>query len=118
MIAKAQLKRLYSNRRLSMMEIAQQLRTTHATVLCWLKKHGIQRRSWSESADAKLNPNGDPFSVPVQLTVRQRELLTAGLLLYWAEGCKKGPAAKRYWARYLRLSPSRIMDLILESTLN
>jgi len=73
-----------------MMEMAQELRTTHAIVLYWLKKHGIPRRSWSERTYCKLNPDGDPFAIPSRLSARQRELLNAGILLYWAEGKKNG----------------------------
>ncbi len=87
-MTKAQLKKLYGHRQLSMMEIAHKLGTTHATVLYWLKKHGIPRRSWSDSTYIKLNPDGDPFRLPKVLTRSQQELLVAGLLLYWAEGDK------------------------------
>ncbi len=87
-MTKVQLKKLYCNRRLSMMEIADELHTTHATILYWLKKHDIPRRSWSESTYVKRNPLGDPFKIPVTLTKRQQQLLAAGLSLYWAEGAK------------------------------
>ena len=84
------LRNLYCGRRLSMMQMAEALGTTHATVLYWLKKYGIQRRSWSESTYVKRNPNGDPFSIPFKLTRRQQDLMVGGLLLYWAEGNKRG----------------------------
>ena len=71
-----------------MMEVASRLRTTHATVFYWLKKFGIPRRSWSDSAYVKLNPYGDPFAIPTRFSRRQRELLMAGILLHWAEGAK------------------------------
>lgn len=92
-MTKTQLKELYCHRRLSMMEIAQGLHTTHATVLYWLKRYGIPRRSWSESTYAKLNPDRDPFTIPTSLTAKQRALLVAGLLLYWAEGAKANKEA-------------------------
>ncbi len=135
-----------------MAEIAKEARTTHATVLYWLKKHNSTRRSWSESAYVKLNKNGDPFKIPQQLTRQQWELTIAGLMLYWAEGSKSAQAvrlanldgrmlqlfarflrevchveekrlsvyvrvhrqfpihaAKRYWARLLRLSASQVL---------
>lgn len=49
-----------------MMEISQRLRTTHATVHYWLKRHGIPGRSWSESTYTKLNPHEDPFTIPAE----------------------------------------------------
>ncbi len=91
---KADLEKLYCDQRLSMMEVAKQLWTTHARVLYWMKKHKIEWRSWSDSAYAKQNPKGDPFKTPERLNVRQRELFVAGLLLYWAEGGKTQGAAR------------------------
>jgi len=89
MVAENDLKHLYCAQRLSMAGVAKRLRTTHATVLYWMKRYGIPRRSWSESTYTKLNPEGDPFRIVNTLTQAQQELLNAGLLLYWAEGSKR-----------------------------
>lgn len=115
------LKRLYQQKRLSMAEIAQRLGTTHAAVLYWMKKHGIRRRNWSDSAYIKQNPDGDPFSIPRRLTKQQQQLLVAGLMLYWAEGSKAPGTVKlanldhrmlRLFARFLRevcrVAPTRL----------
>ncbi len=88
MLRKTQLWELYCSRKLSMAEVAKKLGITHATVLYWLKKHGISRRPRSESSYVKQNPNGNPFTIPSRLTSKQQELLKAALLLYWAEGSK------------------------------
>ena len=110
-MTEATLRHLYCERRRSMMEIANVFGTTHAAVLYWLKKYGIARRSWSESTYIKLNPAGDPFTIPRRLTKRQETLLAAGLLLYWAEGKKGGegvhignldPRLLQLFARFLR----------------
>lgn len=85
---KEKLRELYCDRRLSMMEVANESRTTHAKIYYWLRKYGISRRSWSDSAYAKQNPKGDPFTIPEKFSYHQQELLKAGLLLYWAEGNK------------------------------
>lgn len=94
-----------------MAEIAEKLQTTHATVLYWLKKYQIPRRTWRESAYVKQNPSGDPFRIPKTLTARQQELMAAGLLLYWAEGSKTDSATRianldqrmlELFARFLR----------------
>lgn len=68
---KEKLRELYCDRRLSMMEVANEFRTTHAKVYYWLRKYGISRRSWSDSAYAKQNPNGDPFTIPKKFSYRQ-----------------------------------------------
>ena len=69
-----------------MADIAKQLKTTHAKIYYWLKKHGIQRRSRSESSYIKQNPNGDPFRIKEKLNDKEKELLISGLMLYCAEG--------------------------------
>jgi predicted DNA-binding protein YlxM (UPF0122 family) len=86
MMNKRLLKTLYYNKNLSMMDIAHSLNTTHARVYYWFKRHNIKRRSWSESAYVKQNPNGDPFQIKDKLTAKEKELLLASLMLYWAEG--------------------------------
>ncbi len=69
-----------------MMEIAHKLDTTHATIYYWLKRHNINRRSWSESTYVKHNPNGNPFRIKNKLNTKEKELLLASLMLYLAEG--------------------------------
>jgi len=83
-----ELKELYCERRLSMMEVAEELNVSHAKVFYWLKKFDIARRSWKDSSYIKQNRHGDPFFIPDKFSFRERELLVAGLLLYWAEGSK------------------------------
>ncbi|MEK6538307.1 MAG: hypothetical protein AAB929_03575 [Patescibacteria group bacterium] len=102
------LRELYCDRRFSMMEVANEFKTTHARVYYWLRKYGISRRSWSDSAYVKQNPNGDPFTIPKKFSNRQQELLKAGLLLYWAEG-NKGKDAIR-----IANLDSRMLILFLE----
>jgi len=72
-----------------MWDIADKVSVTPATVLCWMKKYNFKRRSSSESAYAKHNPNGDPFKIKNRLTMKDKELLLSGLILYWAEGSRK-----------------------------
>lgn len=77
-----------------MMEAANELKVTHATVLYWCKKFNISRRSWKESTYIKQNPQGDPFFISRKLSLKGKALLNAGLLLYWAEG-NKGQSSVR-----------------------
>lgn len=71
-----------------MTEVAGELEISSAKVLYWLKKFDIPRRSWRDSSYVKQNPRGDPFFIPEKLTEAQKQLLIAGLSLYWAEGSK------------------------------
>lgn len=88
MIEKKLLHNLYFNKKLSMVQVADKLKITPRKVEYWLKKYNIQRRSCSESAYVKQNPNGDPFKIKRRLNLQEKELLAIGLILYWAEGSK------------------------------
>lgn len=72
-----------------MWDIAKVLSTTPATVIYWMKKYCFKRRSSSECAYVKQNPNGDPFKIKNKLTRKDKELLILGLMLYWAEGSRR-----------------------------
>ncbi|MDO8525921.1 MAG: hypothetical protein Q7S07_05490 [Candidatus Omnitrophota bacterium] len=71
-----------------MMEIANRLNVTHATINYWMKKYAILRRSCSESAYLKINSGKNPFKLKKRLNKKENELLLTGLVLFWAEGSK------------------------------
>lgn len=86
MVNKKKLRYLYNDKKLSMMEIAERLGVTHATIYYWLKKYKIKRRSWRDSSYIKQNPNGDPFATKKRLNEKEKGLLICGLMLYCGEG--------------------------------
>lgn len=71
------------------MDIAKQLKVTHAKIYYWIKRYRIRTRSRSESSYLKHNPNGDPFSIKKKLNNKENNLLISGLMLYAAEGHRK-----------------------------
>lgn len=71
-----------------MHDIASKLNVTFPTVEYWMKKHNFRRRSCSDSAYYKQNPKGDPFDIKKHLNRKEKDLLSTGLMLYWAEGNK------------------------------
>lgn len=79
---------MYDKKKLSMMEIADKLHVTHATIDYWMNKHAIPRRSCSESAYLKINAGRNPFKLKKKLDKKEKELLLTGLALFWAEGSK------------------------------
>ncbi len=90
MIEKTVLEKMYLERKMSVAEIATELKATFPKVLYWTKKYRIPIRSSSERTYIKLNPNGDPFDPKENLTLKERELFLVGLAIYWAEGSRKG----------------------------
>jgi hypothetical protein len=89
MLRKELLRKLYYDKKLSMWDTAKVISVTPATVAYWMKKHNFIRRSISESAYVKQNPDGDPFKIRDKLTHKDKELLLCGLMLYWAEGSRR-----------------------------
>ena len=94
MLAEPILRNLYLDRELSMPEVAQQLGTTQARVLSWLRKHGVPRRTASQSTYAKRKGESPLFIIPTILNSGQRELMVAAMMLYWAEGNKTASAIR------------------------
>jgi DNA-binding Lrp family transcriptional regulator len=86
MLKKELLYKLYYDKRLSMWDIAKILSVTPATVIYWMEKHNLKRRSRSEGAYVKQNPNGDPFRIKKKINNKERMLLISGLMLYCGEG--------------------------------
>ena len=84
---------LYRTQKRSMAEIARELGTTETSVVYWMEKYNIPRRSWSEATYAKRNPNGDPFKIKELRTKEDFELFALGVGLYIGEGHKRGYSA-------------------------
>ena len=87
-----------------MWDIAKILSVTPATVVYWMDRHNLRRRSRSDCAYVKQNPNGDPFRIKNKLTMRDKELLLSGLMLYWTEGTKRN----RHVVQLANLDPRMI----------
>lgn len=81
---------LYTIQKLSMQQIAEELKVSSSGVRHHLIKHGVARRSLSE-AIFSLNTTKfgkEPFHLKSNLTASDKELLIAGTMLYWGEGTK------------------------------
>lgn len=88
MFTKEQLSKLYIEEKLSMKQIATIRNCSTNSVLHWMEKYGIQRRSISDAVYQRCNPNGDPFTVNPVITLEDAELYGKGIGLYWGEGNK------------------------------
>jgi len=74
-----------------MVMVAEELKISPNRVQYWLKKSNISRRNRSEAGylTHRQRFNKLPCNVKKNLLPKERELLIAGLMLYWAEGWKK-----------------------------
>lgn len=87
-IEKGRLEALYIHQEKSVTEVARALGVSSNTIIWWMKKHGIQRRSRSQAAYAKRG-EGKPFAIKDAISTQEATLLGMGLGLYWGEGNKR-----------------------------
>lgn len=88
--SKRNLFKIYSKGR-SLTEVASTLSCSPNKVVYWMKKFKIKRRSHSDAAYIKQNPEGDPFKIKKTLSKEDMFLYGVGLGIYWGEG-NKNPA--------------------------
>lgn len=84
MLPKEKLEQHYNQGR-SLSDLAKAFHCSVHTIMYWMKKHGIPRRSRSDAAYIKQNPNGDPFHIE---TKNFPFLYGLGLGIFWGEGTK------------------------------
>ena len=93
-LPKNELEKLYSSGK-SMSEISQILKVSVHKVLYWMHKNNINRRSLSDAAYIKANPNGNPYYIDQKAISRNQLLFGLGLGIYWGEGNKSSPHSLR-----------------------
>ena len=86
---KLKLEKWYLKEKLSSREISQKYKSSEHKVNYWLHKFGIAKRTISEAAYQRNNPNGDPFSFITPKNNIDTFLFGLGLGLFWGEGTKK-----------------------------
>ncbi len=84
---KSTIENLYIKKKLSVFEVAKRLECSESKINYWIRKYEIPKRSISEAAYLKQNPNGDPFVVS-ETGDSLQFLLGLGMGLYWGEGTK------------------------------
>mgnify|MGYP001578080303 CR=1 FL=1 len=79
---------LYISKGLSGAEIADRLNLPIRQVYRILEKNNVQRRRSSESNNLGFLRKSPTFKIKTSMNDDERILLTAGIMLYWAEGWK------------------------------
>jgi len=87
-LTEEKLKVLYLGDKKSVAEIAKIFKCSERGIDYWLKKYIIPKRTISEAAYVKWNPNGDPFKIKEKFNNKEIELRGIGLGIYWGEGDK------------------------------
>lgn len=81
------LSKLYSSG-LSMLQVAQKMQTTLASINSAMRRHQIKRRTNHETQQIQFYKSPLSFKPRKTLTAKQQQLKVAGLMLYWGEGSK------------------------------
>lgn len=107
------IKKLYYKDRLSTIEIAKKLKVTPWIVQKFMVKHNLPRRTLSEANVERFKKQLTTFSVKQNLSLADKKLKIAGIMLYWAEGGKANPA-KRMWTVDFANSNPKMIKLFLK----
>ena len=84
-----QLQQLYQGG-LSMRQVALKLGTSSDAVIKTMRRYQLPRRTAAQTKRILFRKSPQSFEHIESLTPIQRDLKTVGLMLYWAEGAKKG----------------------------
>jgi len=87
-LSKNLIKKLYNKEKLSTIEIAKKLRTTTWTVLGFMARNNIKRRTFKDANTVSFENKPISFLLKKNLSEKDKKLKMAGVLLYWAEGAK------------------------------
>jgi len=79
-------KQLYYKEKLSTIEIARRLKVTPWIVQKFMVRKNLPRRTFQEANAIVFKRKPITFSIKRNLSNKDRELKTAGIMLYWAEG--------------------------------
>jgi len=87
-LSKSLVKKLYNKNKLSTIKIAEKLKTTPWTVLGFMARHNIPRRTFKEANQICFENKKLTFYLKKRLSAKDKKLKLAGVFLYWAEGAK------------------------------
>lgn len=86
-------KSLYYKKGLSARKVGERFGVSAWTVIKFMKRHKLSRRTSAESNRLNFIKSPKSFKIRSSLTKKEENLKIAGLMLYWAEGVKVGKNA-------------------------
>ncbi len=92
MISKEALNHLYTEEKLSVAKVANELNVSEGAVNWWINKHGIIKRNKVDAAYVQHNKS---FHISTINSLEDMFLMGLGLGLYWGEGNKTSPYSLR-----------------------
>jgi len=86
---KLELLKRYYNSGLNMLEVAKRMGVSGSTINHTMRRNNIPRRSFSEANQIRFSKKPVSYNKKQNLTLKEKYLHIAALMLYWAEGSKK-----------------------------
>src|SRR3989344_1670152 len=110
-LSKNIIKKLYYKEGLSTIEIGKELAVSEWVVLSFMRRNDMARRTFFEANQKKFERKPLSFSIKKNLSVKEKELKTAGAMIYWAEGAK---AVNSAWTIDFANSNTSMVKLFLK----
>ena len=82
------IKKFYYQERLSMRQIADRLSVSIDSVVYFMRRHNLQRRTAAENNKITFEKKIPSFQEKKIISMEQKELKAIGAMLYWGEGYK------------------------------
>ena len=101
-------KKLYHEDGLSTLEIAGKLKITPWIVQKFMVKNNLPRRTFKEANEKRFEKKPLTFFIKQELSLREKELKTAGIILYWAEGTKFNPINRNCTVDFANSNPAMV----------
>ena len=105
------IKKLYYKEEISTIEIAKRFGVTSWVIRRFMVKNNLPRRTFKEANAVSFKRKPISFSIKRNLSCKDKQLKTAGIMLYWAEGNK---ASKRNFAIDFSNSDPKMITLFLK----
>ena len=103
-----EVKYLYYNKGYSAREIADKIGVSLDAVFSFMRRHSLERRSFEESNRIRFKRKALSYRLKKGLTRREKQLKTAGVMLYWAEGSKSNPSKRSWTVDFANSNPEMI----------
>lgn len=102
------IKSLYNKKGYSVREIAEEFKVSIDCVYYFMRHYNLPRRNFFESNRVRFERKNLSFSLKKRLTEKEKQLKIAGIMLYWAEGCKVNSKNGNWTVDFTNSSPEMI----------
>lgn len=111
------IRELYYQKKLSVRKVAEILGRSMSSIYDFMKRHNLPRRTPVQTNNIAYEQQTPSYNLKKKLTPKDEKLKMAGIMLYWAEGCKSQKVLGTNRERYvidLANSDPRMIQLFVK----